>query len=336
MATHVTLRPYRRADAPYVVDVVNADAAQTIGVRRAVVDGVGNVRLSRYVPLTSEKVVALDGHGEIIGYAYLNSSDHGIIGEVGGAVHPKHWGRGVGTMLLDWAEQRARALTHRTPPGVKTVLQANVYQAQQAAIQLLTQRGFAKVREWAHLVIDMAEPPPVPALPDDIIIRAMDLDEDWDIVGPAMDEAFFDHWGTISVPSAATSSGEEQPQEALEPEDDSYSNAPGLCFIALAGDTVAGGILCNARLVERDDTGRVGSLFVRPQYRRQGIGQALILTAFNAFWQRGVQRVITDTDAESFTETPKFYARVGMRLYRREYLYEKEVRPGIEVRRLQL
>ncbi len=336
MTTDVTLRPYRRADARHVVDVINADATQTVGFRRAVVDGVGNVRLSRYVSVTSEKVVAINGHAEIVGYAYLTNAEHGIISEVGGAVHPENWGRGVGTMLLNWAEQRAQALTDRAPPGVRTVLQANVYEAQHETIRLLTQAGFAKVREWAHLVVDMVEPPPVPTVPDNMVIRAMDLDEDWDIVGPAMDEAYTDHWGAISLPFVVTSSDEEQLQEVLEPEDDSYSNAPGVCFIALAGDTVAGGVLCNAKLVERADTGRVGSLFVRPQYRRHGIGRALILTAFNAFWERGVRRIITDTDAESFTETPKFYARVGMRLYRREYLYEKEVCPGTEVRRLRL
>jgi mycothiol synthase len=92
--------------------------------------------------------------------------------------------------------------------------------------------------------------------------------------------------------------------------------------------------LCNAKLVERDDTGRVGSMFVRPPYRRQGIGRALMLSAFQAFWQRGVRRVILDTDTHSFTAAPRFYAHLGMRPYRWEFLYEKEVRPGKEVRRL--
>ena len=102
------------------------------------------------------------------------------------------------------------------------------------------------------------------------------------------------------------------------------------------GDTVVGGILCNARLVERDDAGRVGSMFVVPQYRRRGAGRALMLAAFNAFWQRGVQHIILDTDASSLTDAPKFYMSLGMQVYRRELLYEKEIRPGREARRLSL
>jgi GNAT superfamily N-acetyltransferase len=87
--------------------------------------------------------------------------------------------------------------------------------------------------------------------------------------------------------------------------------------------------------VERDDSGRVGSLFVRPDYRRQGIGRALMLTAFRVFWHQGIRRIILDTDMHSFTAAPQFYEHVGMRAYRREWLYEKTIRPGQEVRRLQ-
>ena len=48
----------------------------------------------------------------------------------------------------------------------------------------------------------------------------------------------------------------------------------------------------------------------------------------------GIRRIILEIDAESFSESRKFYSALGMRLYRREFLYEKEVRPGSEVRRL--
>ena len=113
MHTAFTLRPYTPADAPHVVEVVNADAAQTIGVRRAVVDDVGNVRLIRYVPPTSDKVVAIDAHNEIVGYAYLADKDQAIVTEVGGDVHPRYWGQGIGTSLVAWAEERAAVLDQR-------------------------------------------------------------------------------------------------------------------------------------------------------------------------------------------------------------------------------
>ena len=161
----------------------------------------------------------------------------------------------------------------------------------------------------------------------------MDLEHDWGIVEPAMDDAFADHWGAI-LPLEESLPVEEETPVGDVTEDESYSNTPGLCFVVVDGDMVAGGILCNGKLVERRDSGRVGSLFVRSRYRRQGIGRALMLAAFGEFWRRGAHRIITDTDANSFTEAPKLYTNLGMRPYRSEFSYEKEIRPGREVRRL--
>lgn len=337
--TKFDLRPYTPADAGVVVQLINAAAAQTLGVQRAVLDAVGTVRLSRYVPNSSAKVVATTPTGEVVGYAYVADQERAIVFELGGAVHPHYWGQGVGQQLVAWAEQHAKTLAERAAPaGVKAVLQVNLYPAETEALRLFAHAGFAPVREWLHLVVALTAPPPAPTLPAGLVLRPMDLENDWDLVSPAMDAAFADHWGTLTLPpeDAPAPEDETETSTAAEPPptDDSYSNAPGFCFVALDGETAVGGILCNAKLVERADTGRVGSMFVHPRYRRQGVGRALMLAAFQAFWQHGCRRIINDTDAASFTAAPQFYASLGMTPYRRELLYEKEIRPGREVRRL--
>ncbi len=334
------LRPYSLADSQDVVDTINAASIRTVGFPRAVVDAVGHLWSHRFVPFSSEKVVAVDGHGQVIGYAYFTSGDHNIVAETGGAVRPDHWDQGIGTALLQWAEECAQESSRHAPVGVRTVLQVSPFEMETDVIALLKERGYSAVREWVHLMIELTEQPVVRDLPPGLIPRAMDLDNDWDIVGPAMDEAFQDHWGNIPVEflqSEDTGKSEEVGEESPEqPSDDSYSNAPGYCFLVLEGNTVAGGILCNAKLVERNDTGRVGSIFVRPAYRRRGIAQTLMLTAFEAFWKNGFRRVITDTDADSFTDSTRLYRGLGMQPYRSEFTYEKEIRPGKEVRRLEL
>ena len=329
-----SLRSYQLADASQVVEIINRNAALTLGMKQAVLDGVGNIRLARYIPATSDKVVVTTAQNEIVGFAYCVNAEQGIVCQVGGAVQPDYWGRGIGFMLVTWAERQATRLAQTAPSGIKTVLQTNLYETESAAIQLFADCGFEKVREWAHLLIDLDAPHQVPGLPSDLVIQEMDLENDWDRVAPAMAEAFADHWGTISE-TFVEAEADPQPEVVALPEDESYSNAPSFCFIVLAQQTVVGGILCNAKLVERLDTGRIGSLFVRPLYRGQGVGRALMTAAFNAFWENGITRIITDTDAESLTDAPKFYASLGMRLYRREYLYEKKIRSGKEVRRLE-
>jgi mycothiol synthase len=328
------LRPFSAADTRQVVALINADAVRTLGSLRAAVDSVGRLRLQRYVPPSSEQVVALAGD-EIVGYAYLADRDQSIVYEVSGAVHPLWWGHGVGASLLAWAERRGRALDS-APPGVKTVLQTNIYAAEARAQRLVTRAGFTPVRQWLHLAVELDGRPAAPTLPSGLTLRPMDLENDWDIAGPAMDDAFADHWGTLTIaPAPASDDGADAtPASDDEPVDVSFSNAPGFCFIVLAEDTVAAGILCNAKIVERGDTGRVGSLFVCPAFRRRGLGRALLLTAFDAFWRHGLRRIVTDTDSASFTEASRLYTNVGMRLYRRELLYQKTIRPGREVRRL--
>lgn len=332
------LRPYTSSDSQSVVDVVNASSMRTVGFPRAVVDAVGNLRMARYVPASSDKVVAVNSQGEVVGFAYVADKENGIVTEVSGAVHPDHWDQGIGQLLLAWAGERAKALSDNAPEGVRSVLQTNLFEIETQAIKLFTDFGYIKMREWVHMALELSVIPIIPPLPENMTLREMDLDNDWDIVEPAMDDAFADHWGSISPSSIEGTTEEIQDEEKDEdeiPTDDSYSNAPGYCFIILDGEKVAGGILCNSKLVERQDTGRIGSIFVRGEYRRRGIGQTLMKTAFNAFWQAGVKRIILDTDSESFSHSTKFYGGLGMSPYRHEFLYEKEIRAGREIRILE-
>lgn len=333
------LRPYTPSDAPAVVEMINASSRSTVGFPRAVVDAVGNLWAYRFVPLSSERVVAIDEQDKVIGYAYFRSMDDHIFGETGYSVHPDYRDSGIDTLLLTWAEERAKEDSLQAPQGVRTVLQTVCYEADRGTSQRIEEHGFRKVREWRHFVLDIDEPPAIPELNPHLTLREMNLDNDWDIVGPAMDEAFATHWGSIPPGSYET----EQEEDATEtdsddeqdlPEDTSYSNSPGYCFIVLDGDAVAGGVLCNAKLVERADTGRIGSIFVHPSYRRQGLGHVLLLTAFDAFWKTGYRRMTLDTDSQSFSNSVSLYQSVGMNPYRTEFVYEKEIRPGREVRLL--
>lgn len=333
------LRAYGASDAQAVADVINKSAIRTVGFKRAVVDSIGNLWAYRFVPFSSERMVAIDKDTVVVGYAYFRSGDGHIVGETGASVHPDHWDKGIGTALLAWAEERAMEDSAEAPQGIRTVLQTICYEAERDVIQLFEDRGFRKVREWRHFVVDMKEQPAVPTLARHLTLREMDLDSDWDIVGPCMDEAFATHWGAIppgsyEIVQKEDSQENESGEEEEIAEDTSYSNTPGYCFIILDGDTVAGGVLCNAKLVERVDTGRIGSIFVGPHYRRQGLGRALLLTAFNAFWKNGVRRIILDTDSKSSSNTASLYQGVGMKPYRSEFVYEKEIRPGREVRLL--
>ena len=319
------IREYKHSDVHAVVDMLNAG-----GYLRAVVDGAWNVRLVRYVPVSCKKVVVEDRQGKIVGYAYVADKETSFLVETGGGVHPDYLNQGIGSILLNWAQEEAARINQNAPAGVKCVLQANIFEYESEAIKLFENEGFSKVREWVHYEIHLKDEPIKVSLPEGMSIRSFDLDHDWELVSPVMDAAFMDHWGSYSMPQAES---EETVEEI--PQDFSYSNSEGYCFIVRVEGEVAGGILCNAKLVEYKNTGRVGSIFVHPNFRRRGVGKTLMLAAFSAFHQNNVRRIILDTDSQSFTDSSKFYNSLGMKIYRREFLYEKEIRAGREIRRLE-
>lgn len=327
------LRSYQRKDAADVVAMLNAKRESPC----AVVDGAGNIRLIRYVPFSSSKAVVEDANGQVVGYAYVADKENSFVFETGGGVHPEHVDAGVGSMLVKWAEAEALRLSEQAPAGVRCVLQVNLFESDEQAIQLFEAEGFEKARTWVHYEIHFNDAPPVPNLPEGMSIRLFDLDNDvdWDIVSPVQDAAFMDHWGAYTLPPVESSALEATVNDEEAPLDFSYSNAQGYCFIAFMGKEVAGGILCNAKLVEFPQTGRVGSVFTDARYRRHGVGRNLMFSAFHAFYQSGIRRVILDTDAESFTDSSRFYTSLGMSIYRREFLYEKQIRAGEEIRRLE-
>jgi GNAT superfamily N-acetyltransferase len=102
---------------------------------------------------------------------------------------------------------------------------------------------------------------------------------------------------------------------------------PDLQFLAMAGDTIAGMALC--RYLE--DFGWVDVLGVRRPWRKQGLGLALLHHAFGEFYRRGTADVGLGVDSQSLTGATRLYARAGMHPLVHYDVYEKELRPGIEL-----
>lgn len=97
---------------------------------------------------------------------------------------------------------------------------------------------------------------------------------------------------------------------------------PSLCFLVFDGDEIAGFSLCR-----QDDTdGYVATLGVRRPWRKQGLGEALLLHSFAAFRDRGYTRATLGVDASSPTGATRLYQRAGMSVYRDTVFLERPVR----------
>ncbi|MFT5223211.1 MAG: ribosomal protein S18 acetylase RimI-like enzyme [Glaciecola sp.] len=102
----------------------------------------------------------------------------------------------------------------------------------------------------------------------------------------------------------------------------------GLWFVAEHGGEIIGGILCKQGAPEDPSMGHVRDLAVIPAWRRRGVADALLQSAFTAFASRGLRRAGLDVDDVNLDGAVRLYERAGMAVARRIDIYEKELRPA--------
>ncbi|MGH2515177.1 MAG: GNAT family N-acetyltransferase, partial [Ktedonobacterales bacterium] len=96
---------------------------------------------------------------------------------------------------------------------------------------------------------------------------------------------------------------------------------------AMDGDQIAGFSLCRPE----EGMGWVDDLGIRRPWRRRGLALALLLASFGEFYRRGERVVGLSVDAQSLTGATRLYEKAGMRPSREWKVFEKELRPGIEL-----
>jgi ribosomal protein S18 acetylase RimI-like enzyme len=95
-----------------------------------------------------------------------------------------------------------------------------------------------------------------------------------------------------------------------------------LYFLAWDGDEAAGAIRCDARSAT---DGYVAALGVRAPWRRRGLGEALLVRAFDEMCRRGLTAVRLGVDSENPSGATRLYERVGMSVATEIVVYERRL-----------
>jgi mycothiol synthase len=303
----ITIRAPTLDDAPAVVELINACSIAAGGPPDFALHRLLQGWSGGDFALDADAWVAVAQDGRIVGYeeAQIDAQDASV--ELDGYVHPDFKGRGVGTRLLRLAEARARSAS---PGGGPLRLRATIESANQAARQLFAAEGYATIRHFWRMEIELSEPPPPPAWPVGVGVRAFVPGRDERATHAALEEAMADHWDHSPIPF------EDWEQMMLGRAD----FEPALWFIATDGDEIGGVALC---FDSAEHGGWVRSLGVRPRWRRCGLGLALLRHAFGAFYARGRARGGLAVDSQSLTGATRLYERAGMRVTERYDTCEK-------------
>ena len=112
-----------------------------------------------------------------------------------GYVHPEYRGRGIGSYLVRWGEEWTRERMDRAPVGTRVAVQHYVNTLNEPARRLLETSGYAAVRGYYRMSVELEQAPPPPEWPEGIGVRAFLPEQDGRNLYEAVEDAFGDVWG---------------------------------------------------------------------------------------------------------------------------------------------
>lgn len=322
------MRPPTLDDLDATVELFNICAQDLLGVRKFSVSGIRSEWLTPGVDLQRDFRLVLTTQGEIVGYYEVWDLDapHTRV-DCWGRVHPQHCGKGIGSTLLAWVEERAQLALLKAPPEARVSLRAWVPSIQESALQLFQGMGYVVVRHNLRMVIDLDQQPlEMPVWPAGITVRPMKVGLEERAMLETVRDSFRDHWGYVMRPLDDELARWKHMIETDEECD------PSMWFAALDGEQIIGTSLCYLKVDDDPEMGWVGTLGVRRPWRRQGIARALLLHSFQELYRRGQHKVGLGVDAQSLTGATRLYLKAGMHPDpKHQYtILEKELRSGVE------
>jgi mycothiol synthase len=319
-------RPARLEDLEVAVAMFNACSQQMHGVDGYTVEEYASEWSDPAIDLDVDTRLVLDaGNGRIVGCIEVWNSAPYVFSWVWGRVDPEYGHRGIGTYLMQWAEERACELVDKAPEGTRVVMNVGTFSVNETAGWLFKRLDYEAIRYSWVMERELDEAPTPAQFPAGIEVRPFHSGAEDAAVYQAVEDSFKDHWGHVEVPF------EEGFQRWLHRRDTDPDYDPSLWFVAVDGEEIAGVSLCKPETTGYTKMGWVSTLGVRRPWRRQGLGLALLQHSFGELYWRGRERVSLGVDASSLTGATRLYEKAGMHLARQFELYEKELRPGIEL-----
>jgi len=264
--------------------------------------------------------------GEMVGYIEVwTIAKPPVHPWIWGRVHPDYESLGIGTWMLKWGEERAMRALKNVPDGLRFAPRVGIYSNADKSKKLFEDMGYGYIRSSYRMRIDMDGPVPEPVWPEGITLRTYHPQTDAEAVYRAEIESFRDHFGFVEEPF------EEGFKRFRHFMIDYEGFDPTLWFLAMDGEEIAGISLCRPKSYDDPDLGWVGTLGVRRNWRKRGIGLALLRHSFNELYRRGKRKVGLGVDAENLTGALHLYENAGMHVHNAFDLYEKELRSGIEI-----
>lgn len=285
-----------------------------------VVDEVHDMLHGRHIdPALDTRVVLLGDR--LVGYMFVHHRPSGSREErvyLDGGVDPEFRRRGIGSTLVAWAMDRARARMAPIDNDLPRVIRADSYDWREDQIALHRRFGLRPERYFHEMLRPLVAIPERPPVSGIAIIPWKA--EHTEAARRLHNEAFSDHWG--SIPADA---------ESWEQWLGDYGCRVDLSFIAMDGASVVG-LALNAHYP--DDAavhgrleGWVDRLCTAQSHRGRGIASGLLVASMQAFAAAGFDHAALGVDSASPTGADRLYADLGFVVDRRTVVSQLRYQP---------
>jgi mycothiol synthase len=287
-------RPPVPADAPAVLELLTARETADMGVADYTLKDVQDEWL---VTDLENDAVLIEIGVEIVGYGIIH-----LPGTMG-AVAPGYEGRGIGRMLLRWAERRDHALR-------RTVHRQRAAAGNRRAKELFLGAGYERVRGFQRLMRPLDAVGEAPAPPTGVKLSALDVEADARAVHELDAESF------ASSPDYVPTTFEDFRTHHLG----GHDLAPELSILAWESDRLVGFIVALRR--EQEAAGYIALLGVAPSHQRRGLGTALLGSAFIGFAAAGLREAQLSVASDN-SRGLRLYEHAGMTVKFEIDIYER-------------
>lgn len=259
--------------------------------------------------------------GEAVGFARISSRARGpqkVVHRIELWTVPEWRRHGIGSALAAWAAERTGGLLDQPglwPDGAIHELSSTVDETNLASVAFAEAMGYRLIRYSFEMRRRLDQPVDDVPLPDGLEFRPVE-EQDHRQIWRANAEAFADHW------EAAERTETDYVQTYSDPDLDT-----SLWRVAWDGDEVAG-VTMNAIFTEENErlgikVGWLEQVSTRREWRRRGVGAAMIAASLKVFAERGMDEASLGVDAENPTGALALYERLGFTRHRSFRVYRK-------------
>jgi mycothiol synthase len=321
------LRSYRPEDLQGIVELLNTAERSDIDRDFTSPDDFAADMQSIGFNHETDTALILSADGRYAGYAEVAAGRKSPVRlRAYGVVHPDFRSKGLGRRLIEWTEERAKQFIHQAPRDVRVVLHHFAYAVREDAIALLNQQGYQHIRSFYRMSTELVERIKEPVIPEGISLRPIRNDLEEIRAALWVDyQSFRNHWGSV------LESFEDYYARTLNRLKTRSQYDLSACRLAFAGDEPVGVAICSLWTQEDADKGWIDAIGVLKPWRGRQIGQALLMDELVELKKRGRKRAGLSVDAGNQTGALELYFRAGMHIDLEVQVYEKELRPGVDL-----